>query len=99
MSKTPSFASIATASEDAQQNTEFHSEINKSDLLTKEEADPFGHNNGRKSANDEIVMVGVRMTKRHRKNLIHMATEMDITMQEVVRRALSEYRKQMGLRM
>lgn len=96
MSKTLSFASIATAPEDTPKNTDFHSEINKSELLTID--DPFGHNLGRKSKDDEVVMVGVRMTKRHRKQLIHMATELDVTMQEVVRLALSEYRKQLGLR-
>jgi len=96
MATKPSFDNLASLANEP--------DIHTGELLTsgpkkqKSKAQNFDVNEGRKTGDDEIVMVGVRMTKRHRKLLIHMSTELEITMQEVVRRALAAYRESQGLR-
>jgi hypothetical protein len=94
---TKSLGSMAVLSEEIQDSL---NQINDIELLTKESKtkDPFDLTEGRKTKDDEVVMVGVRMTKRHRKLVKSLAVQQDITIQELVRRALSLYRKDQGLR-
>lgn len=94
---TKSLGSMASLSDEIQETT---NEKNEIQLLTKESKtkDPFESNEGRKTKDDEVVMVGVRMTKRHRKLVKSLAVQQDITIQELVRRALSLYRRDQGLR-
>lgn len=89
---TKSLSAMASLAEEIQ---DFPNEINEIKLLTN---DPFELNDGRKTKDDEVVMVGVRMTKRHRKLVKSLAVQQDITIQELVRRALSLYRREQGLR-
>jgi hypothetical protein len=94
---TKSLSSMASLSEEIQ---DFSNENNEIKLLTNDPKakDPFEANEGRKTKDDEVVMVGVRMTKRHRKLVKSLAVQQDITIQELVRRALSAYRNSQGLR-
>ena len=87
-----SFANLAVEQEDEK-------EIQPVELLTTEsKRDPFEHNTGRKTALDESVMVGIRMTKRQRKALKQLAFDLDLSIQEVVRQAVVLFRDSKSLR-
>lgn len=51
----------------------------------------------RKSPLDEIVMVGIRMTKRQRKALKMLSADMDTSVQDAVLQGLALLRKSRGL--
>ena len=51
----------------------------------------------RKSPMDEIVMVGIRMTKRQRKALKMLSADMDTSVQDAVLQGLALLRKSRGL--
>jgi hypothetical protein len=60
----------------------YHIESKQVDLLTTEPV--RSPKSARKGPLDEVVMVGVRMTKRERKALKSLAGELDISVQEVI---------------
>lgn len=65
-------------------------------LLTK---DIFSSSKvARKGALDEVVMVGVRMTKRERKALKKLAADLDISVQEVLAQGVELVRQANALR-
>lgn len=51
----------------------------------------------RKSPLDEIVMIGIRMTKRQRKALKMLSADMDTSVQDAVLQGLALLRKSRGL--
>lgn len=88
----PGFASLTSSEDDEIQ--EYIPEIQSVELLTKN--DPMAIPSGRKTPLDEYVMVGIRLTKRQRKALKMLAADMDLSIQETVRRAIVMFRDAQG---
>ena len=96
MSKKPNLATMFDAPivhPDAEQNQHV-------DMLTNAGVDAgFAQAapGARKSPLDEIVMVGIRMTKRQRKALKMLSADMDTSVQDAVLQGLALLRKSRGL--
>jgi hypothetical protein len=96
MSKKIDFSAIAEEQDQVSKSLENDSQIGHDALLTSDSIPLLSER--KEDSKAEIVMVGVRMTKAERRQLKAMAVQMDIPLQDIVRRGIALFKAEKGIR-
>ena len=96
MPKKIDFSTIVEEQQSVAKEPKNDYQIKHDALLTSDDV-PLLSERGEKSK-AEICMVGVRMTKMERRQLKAMAVQMDIPLQDIVRRGIALFKAEKGLR-